>query len=107
MAGMTDGVSKLWITRADKGLSVYGYGNELEAIDALIRAALTKSKDVPAIKSAVMARVDDALKHMDESQTLGCNLHADCAEANKAAQLNGKPWANHCHDDCCEDCFGS
>ena len=36
-----------------------------------------------------------------------CNLHSDCAAANKKARLAGKHFANHCHDDCCEECFGN
>ena len=38
-----------------------------------------------------------------------CNRHADCdkAEAEFEAKYNRKPgWNFHCHDDCCEDCFG-
>ena len=33
-----------------------------------------------------------------------CNRHKDCDEADRAA---GRWNADHCHDDCCEDCFGS
>ena len=51
-----------------------------------------------------------------------CNRHWDCDEADKKAKERyeenlKKPWGereriyspfiDHCHDDCCEDCFGS
>jgi hypothetical protein len=38
-----------------------------------------------------------------------CNRHRDCdaADAKVRASTNGeRDWADHCHDDCCEDCFG-
>ena len=34
-----------------------------------------------------------------------CNLHDDCDVANAKAKAAGK-FAEHCHDDCCPDCFG-
>lgn len=36
-----------------------------------------------------------------------CNLHDDCNAADEKAKARGRMWASHCHDDCCEDCFGS
>jgi hypothetical protein len=35
-----------------------------------------------------------------------CNRHDDCDAADEAAKTNGRAQADHCHDDCCEDCFG-
>lgn len=35
-----------------------------------------------------------------------CNLHSDCAEANRLAAENNE-YVSHCNDDCCEDCFGN
>lgn len=35
-----------------------------------------------------------------------CNRHEDCDEANRLAAAAGRR-TDHCHDDCCEDCFGS
>lgn len=43
-----------------------------------------------------------------------CNRHRDCdaADATVAASGRRNEWgmpvtrASHCHDDCCEDCFG-
>jgi hypothetical protein len=51
-----------------------------------------------------------------------CNRHDDCDAADAKAKArfdedrkkpyreqreNLCPYAEHCHDDCCEDCFGS
>lgn len=45
-----------------------------------------------------------------------CNRHDDCDAADERARTKGpkdyygRPQfsrADHCHDDCCEDCFGS
>lgn len=36
-----------------------------------------------------------------------CNRHKDCAAADEQAKAAGRPWAEHCHDDCCDECFGS
>lgn len=35
-----------------------------------------------------------------------CNIHRDCDAADAKARANGRLHADHCHDDCCEDCFG-
>jgi hypothetical protein len=36
-----------------------------------------------------------------------CNRHSDCAKADIEAKARGAFAASHCHDDCCEDCFGN
>lgn len=36
-----------------------------------------------------------------------CNLHSDCNEANTKARAEGNLGTSHCHNDCCEDCFGN
>jgi hypothetical protein len=36
-----------------------------------------------------------------------CNRHSDCRAADEAAKAKGATFgASHCHDECCEDCFG-
>ena len=35
-----------------------------------------------------------------------CNRHKDCNTADEKARAAGRSFADHCHDDCCEDCFG-
>lgn len=52
---------------------------------------------------AILAREDA----MGKQELRSCNLHQDCDVADKEAQERGQPWARHCNDDCCEDCFGS
>lgn len=34
-----------------------------------------------------------------------CNRHVDCDAADEVARVKGRR-ESHCHDDCCEDCFG-
>jgi len=41
----------------------------------------------------------------DES-VRSCNRHDDCDAADAKARLAGAYSASHCHDECCEDCFG-
>ena len=36
-----------------------------------------------------------------------CNRHDNCANADAEAKARGAFGASHCHDDCCEDCFGN
>lgn len=64
MTGLSDGVSKLWVVRARGGLQLEGYHNEIEAIDGLIRHAL--SFGPPDTRAKIEAAVADALKHRDE-----------------------------------------
>ena len=37
-----------------------------------------------------------------------CNRHDDCAAADAKARASDRGWlyADHCHDEGCEDCFG-
>lgn len=36
-----------------------------------------------------------------------CNRHDDCDAADAAGKAAGRFDADHCHDETCEDCFGS
>lgn len=36
-----------------------------------------------------------------------CNRHFDCDDADRKARARGALRADHCHDDCCEECFGN
>lgn len=41
------------------------------------------------------------------TRTGSCNRHANCAKADEEARLRGRTFgAEHCHDECCEECFG-
>lgn len=121
--GFHDGVSKLWVTRIDKrSLDVDGFDDEAEAIGALIRCAMVRDSS-DAAKARIRAAVDDALRHMDEDSgpvsdappalqngelaPRTCNRHVDCDAADERAKANGLLCAEHCRDECCEDCFGN
>lgn len=64
MGGFCDGVSKLWIVRAQRGLDVDGFNDEVEAIGALIRRAITWGG--PDVKARISAAVGEALRHDEE-----------------------------------------
>lgn len=102
--GISDGVNKLWILRTNRGLDVDGYKDEIGAIDALVRQALINCG--PEIKSKIEAAVAEALKHLDLVART-CNRHDDCDAADEKVRKMGRQYAEHCHDDCCEECFGS
>jgi hypothetical protein len=102
MSGIHDGVSKLWVLRRDTGLDLHGCRNELEAIDHLVRCALLND----ATKESIQQAVTKALTHLDP-EPRKCNCHEDCDAADAKAKAMGHLGADHCHDDCCEDCFGT
>ena len=45
-------------------------------------------------------------KFIDPPLPRTCNIHEDCDAADGRARANGRICAEHCHDDCCVDCFG-
>jgi hypothetical protein len=49
---------------------------------------------------------DEAKSNEPVKKKNSCNRHLDCEAANEKAKELGRLWAEHCHDDCCEDCFG-
>lgn len=49
--------------------------------------------------------VDAAAKH--ERDINRCNRHDNCAAADERARKAGRWSAEHCYDECCEECFGS
>jgi len=101
-AGMHDGVSKLWVMNRDGGLDLSGFQDEVEAIDHLVRVALLKK--IP--KERIQEAVAKALKHLDP-RPRECNRHKDCDVADAQAKEKGHAGADHCHDECCEECFGN
>lgn len=40
-------------------------------------------------------------------ETRTCNRHVDCDAADAKAQAEGRPWAEHCRNESCDECFGS
>lgn len=57
--------------------------------------------------SELIGAGDDAVLHAggEKARKRTCNLHYDCDAADQAATAKNR-YADHCHDDCCEDCFG-
>lgn len=41
-----------------------------------------------------------------QPQRRSCNRHDDCGAADEKARAAGRLSAEHCHDECCEECFG-
>lgn len=51
-----------------------------------------------------------AAAYIQWARPKSCNRHKDCdaAEARLIAKGKNPPFINfHCHDDCCEECFGN
>lgn len=68
---------------------------------ALLRAL------APKIADAVDAAVDTGPAAPSTPTIRSCNRHRDCDAADAQVAARGRHlWADHCHDDCCEDCFG-
>ncbi len=51
-------------------------------------------------------KTEHAADKAEQPQVRSCNRHIDCDKADAEAKANGRYYADHCHDDCCEDCFG-
>lgn len=70
MSGMIDGVSKLWIVYRKGALDISGFTNEPDAVEQLVRNALTlaKDEDVAALKARFRASFDEAMKHLDDDE---------------------------------------
>lgn len=50
------------------------------------------------------------LERVREARTVrSCNRHTDCDRAEREIRESGRQVGVgfHCHDECCEDCFGS
>jgi hypothetical protein len=64
-------------------------------------------------RAAVVPALEKQLADIDAAELpvliRSCNKHNDCdkADADYRARGSGAFSASHCHDDCCEDCFGS
>lgn len=49
--------------------------------------------------------MEDTVK--DNRPIRQCNMHNDCNKADDEAKAKGRPRPDHCHDECCSDCFGN
>lgn len=96
--------------------SALGYvADAIERIEMERARDLAKALDDPWL-DAVQAGHSEALRMTPAapaapaapSSPPTCNKHIDCDAADIAAKARGEDrGAVHCHDDCCEDCFGS
>ena len=96
------------------------------ALDGAWRAGHSPSGIIEALEAKQMkneartwpdwrtANPDKAIEHVKEVTKRSCNRHEDCdaAEAEVLTRHPGKTRADisfsfHCHDEGCEDCFGS
>lgn len=67
---------------------------------------LYRNEEVLALRRYLLAEFPEPKPSKYAENT--CNRHTDCAAANEKAKAQGHYFgADHCHDDCCEDCFGS
>jgi len=68
-----------------------------------LEAEVLAPEEVISTREASAApRMENASDNLPQ----GCNLHRDCAAANRTAEMQGKPYPAHCHDECCTECFG-
>lgn len=61
---------------------------------------------ITALKQ-VVARAAEIITKIENPPPRTCNRHNDCDAADVKARAAGHTNASHCHDDCCEDCFGN
>jgi hypothetical protein len=74
-----------------------------EARRLLELAAVALSAARREVEAAPTVREEPA----ETPRPVTCNRHDDCLKANEDAKAKGQFGAEHCHDNCCEDCFGS
>lgn len=55
---------------------------------------------------ALGGQIGRCIAAIDHPPKRTCNRHDDCDAADAAAHARGLV-TDHCHDDCCEDCFGA
>jgi hypothetical protein len=63
-------------------------------------------EDVP-IPFLLTDSADSFAPHEQPKQKRSCNLHYDCDIADEKANRVGGISAQHCHDECCDECFGN
>jgi len=73
----------------------------LDAIAELLTDEYRKQSSLPAHR-AKLAQGGAVSKPVTT-----CNRHSDCDAADEKARAKGALNADHCHDDCCSECFGN
>lgn len=90
---------------------------EKEKIHEFVNQLVRVTQEIPTTPMAPLSAPVDR-----GPEKKSCNRHSDCdaadAKAKERFEANRKlpyskhldflqPYAEHCHDDCCEDCLGS
>jgi len=73
----------------------------LDAIAELLTDEYRKQSSLPA------HRAKPAQGGAVSKPVTTCNRHSDCDAADEKARAKGALNADHCHDDCCSECFGN
>ena len=75
---------------------------------------LCHERDAAAIRKltpADAARELERIKALSKAESVktvrSCNRHDDCDKADEAVKAKGGFAASHCHDECCDECFGA
>jgi hypothetical protein len=82
-------------------IAVGSPGNE-----ALPQALLDTVAALASLKAAVVNPASPVQKPTPQRSRSTCNRHYDCDGADAEARARHGRAADHCHDECCEDCFG-
>lgn len=113
MAGMIVGNCSITVVEHRYGsMHVDGYQDRLAmVISSLERGSLGdgvsgSAAHVAALR-AIILRAEHVIESIENPPKPSCNRHDDCDAADAKAQAAGRLGAEHCHDDCCEDCFGA
>jgi len=90
------------------------------ALDGAWRSGATPAQIVAAIEAKQTknegrtwpdwrtADPNKAIEHDRSKDVRSCNRHADCDDAEAKARALPRPYVpDHCHDENCEDCFGT
>lgn len=94
----------------DRGTRKWRDGNSnYQALIGDIEAIVSLSAEAISTTSPLTGRRAQAAQSAPTTfePSNSCNRHDDCAKADEAAKSEGKFGATHCHDDCCEECFGN
>jgi hypothetical protein len=86
-----------------------------EQLKTLINGLELKIGELPAgdEKNILIAAVNvlksplPKLAEIARARENSCNRHDDCAAADARARDKGRQRAEHCYDECCEECFGN
>jgi hypothetical protein len=75
------------------------------SLTALCACGSEQRYGLVSVRAAVEAREEH--ERIERGEPRSCNRHKDCDAANERARAAGKIGAEHCHDEGCDECFGS